>query len=276
MGTQLLKKGVKLPLPLWSASANIDDRETVMEIHKDYLNAGADIITTNTFRTTTYTYHKAGFSMQEAKTMARESLLSAVESARMIAGDDATVAGSITSVDDCYSPHLFPGKTAAENTYGEMVEWFFAEGVELLLFETMGNCEEIDAAIGISDGYPIERWVSLILKNKSLLLDGTPLVQALQTINNTSTSILLLNCNKITTTDSAVAALQSTGNPWGIYPNLGVTDFDNDYFDIINKTIFEQHFEKYLGMEPWVIGACCGSTPWHIRRIKDMIENKWT
>ena len=84
MGTQLLKKGVKLPLPLWSASANIDDRETVMEIHKDYLNAGADIITTNTFRTTTYTYHKAGFSMQEAKTMARESLLSAVESARMI------------------------------------------------------------------------------------------------------------------------------------------------------------------------------------------------
>ena len=49
-----------------------------------------------------------------------------------------------------------------------------------------------------------------------------------------------------------------------------------DYFDIINKTIFEQHFEKYLGMEPWVIGACCGSTPWHIRRIKDMIENKWT
>ena len=61
MGTELARRGVELKLPIWSSDCNLNNRELVYKIHSDYIQAGADIITTNTFRTTSYTYRKAGF-----------------------------------------------------------------------------------------------------------------------------------------------------------------------------------------------------------------------
>ena len=58
MGTQLLDRGLDLKLPLWSAEILELSPKIIEEIHKDYINAGAEIITTNTFRTTTRTFRK--------------------------------------------------------------------------------------------------------------------------------------------------------------------------------------------------------------------------
>ena len=58
MGTELKNRGVDIPLPLWSAEANIKHPGIVKSIHEDYISSGADIITTNTFRTTSWTYKK--------------------------------------------------------------------------------------------------------------------------------------------------------------------------------------------------------------------------
>ena len=66
MGTELMDKGVELPLPLWSAEANITAPEIVKGIHQNYIDAGADIITTNTFRTTTWSFRRAGYSPKRA------------------------------------------------------------------------------------------------------------------------------------------------------------------------------------------------------------------
>ena len=62
MGTELMRRGIELPLPLWSSMSNIDQFDQVMNIHKDYIEAGSDILTTNTFRTTPRTFIKAGYS----------------------------------------------------------------------------------------------------------------------------------------------------------------------------------------------------------------------
>ena len=132
MGTQLMERGLKLPLPLWSADLNITHPDDVADVHSSYVAAGADIITTNTFRTTTWSYRKAGFSQQTANHRARESLMRAVESAQRSKAQ--IIAGSITSVEDCYKPDLFPGKAVAEDTFGEMLLWFEESGIDLILF----------------------------------------------------------------------------------------------------------------------------------------------
>ena len=82
MGTELIARGLNLPLPLWSAETNITDSEIVSAVHHDYVSAGANIIGTNTFRTTTWTYRKAGYSPKRAQERARSSLMKAVELAR--------------------------------------------------------------------------------------------------------------------------------------------------------------------------------------------------
>ncbi len=273
MGTELIKRGADLPLPMWSADANLNDKEVVLGIHKDYAAAGVDILRTNTFRTTTYTYRKAGLSHQRAKERAKDSLMSAVDLARKAGGEYIQVAGSMTAVEDCYSPDLFPGKGAAEDTYGEIVEWFTEAGVDILLFETMGNMAEIEVALSVSQNNANPRWLSLIFKDGEHLLDGTALISCLNYIAEQTVSCLLMNCNKIETTNSALDLfLSHWESDWGLYPNLGKTDFDNDYFDIINDSNFNDNFTRYLELKPAVLGACCGSTPKHIQLLKDMLS----
>ncbi len=75
MGTELMARGLNLPLPLWSAESNLTDPDVVQSVHQDYVNAGADIIGTNTFRTTTWTYRKAGFTPKRAAERAKSSLM---------------------------------------------------------------------------------------------------------------------------------------------------------------------------------------------------------
>jgi len=273
MGTELINRGVNLPLPLWSAEANLIDPETVLSIHQDYIVAGADIITTNTFRTTTYSYRKAGYTPKRAQERAKESLMSAIDLARKAVGKDLQLAGSISAVDDCYSPELYPGKSAVEDTYGEMMEWFIESGVNFFLFETMGHFEEIKIALEASQNIESEYWISIILMDSEHILDGHSLEETINMIKASSVSCLLLNCNKIETTNSAIDLFLSlwTGE-WGVYPNLGKTDYDNDYFDIINDSNFEENISWYLEQNPSIIGACCGSTPKHIEIIKHLIN----
>ena len=59
-GTEIQRRGVSTGLPLWSAGALFSNPEVVKQIHRDYIDAGADIITTNTFRTNTRTFKDAG------------------------------------------------------------------------------------------------------------------------------------------------------------------------------------------------------------------------
>ena len=67
MGTELNNRGVKTELPLWTADANILHPDLVQNIHSEYIDAGADYITTNTFRSTSWTYKRAGYTNDKAK-----------------------------------------------------------------------------------------------------------------------------------------------------------------------------------------------------------------
>src|SRR5512147_2343807 len=71
MGTELDRRGVATPLPLWSARALLDAPEVVLAIHEDYIRAGADVVTTNTFRTTARTLRRAGLEPDEGERLTR-------------------------------------------------------------------------------------------------------------------------------------------------------------------------------------------------------------
>ena len=273
MGTELINRGTDLPLPIWSADANLTHPEIVKEIHFEYIQAGAELITTNTFRTTTWTYRKAGYTPARARERAKDSLYKAVECAQSAAGETVKVAGSITSLEDCYSPEKFPGKTAAEDIYGETTEWMVDAGLNFILFETMGNIQEITIALETARGFDNGVWLSLIMKNGDHILDGTPIQDVISLINGFEVDCLLNNCNQLDTTLRCIDHFENDWKGmWGTYPNLGKTDFENDYFDIIDESNFSAGMKSILMKDPGVIGVCCGSTPQHIRKIKTLIE----
>jgi len=128
MGTELIREGLDLSLPLWSGDINLTHPGYVSKIHEEYVQAGADIVTTNTFRTTPRTYIHAGYSKLEAKVRARKSLNSAVDLAKKSAGEKCYVAGSIAPLEDCYSPERFPGDEEALEEFYELGKWLATTG----------------------------------------------------------------------------------------------------------------------------------------------------
>lgn len=275
LGTELQRRGVPLPLPLWSAEANLTRPEIVASIHRDYVEAGAQVLTTNTFRTTSWTYVKAGYSLISARQRARESLLQAVTLARRAATSNTTIAGSLAPMEDCYQPDAFPGELAAGEVFEETMTWFQEAGVDLLLIETMGNIDEITVALQVVKRFPFPVWLSLILKDSSHLLDGSPLQKATDLANKNDVHAVLLNCNSVQLTQAGIQALQACWSGfWGVYPNLGATPIEPDgtITAAIPREVFRRYVRGYITAGARVLGSCCGSTPEHTRMLRRLID----
>ena len=274
MGTELMDKGVELPLPLWSAEANINAPEIVQGIHQNYIDAGADIITTNTFRTTTWSFRRAEYSPRRASEKAKESLMRAVELARSV--NPKIIAGSVTSINDCYEPKEFPGKSISQDSYGETFEWFIEAGIDNIFLETMGHLEEIKIAVESSMNVS-KLYLSLIVKDKNHLLSGH-MIKDIFPIVKDKISCLMLNCNTIDLTNMVLNSFINNWNlEWGVYPNLGITKPkpDGEMSAIVNDKTFTKTMLSYINKSPSVIGACCGSSPRHIRIIKDLLQKNY-
>ena len=272
MGSELIRRGLELPEHIWSAAANLSHPELVLEIQKEYVDAGADYITANTFRTTPRAYRKGG-RKQDAEKRAKESMKIAVENAKKAAGNKAQILGSIAPLEDCYSPEMFPGKDTAITEFRQLGRWLVDVGVDILLLETMNSMAETEAGLIALQSFELPLWVCFVLKDDTHLLSGDKLVDALSLIQNYPVEIPLLNCNSLQRTEKAMTRLSEnwTGK-WGIYPNLGIGEPSpsgriTEYESMGN---FIAVMENAIEMGASVVGACCGSYPEHIKNLRSL------
>ena len=275
MGTELMRAGLELPLPIWSGDVNLTHPDYVRRIHEAYLTAGADNLTTNTFRATPRAYRNNGYEEHEARQRSHESLERAVELAKQLAGVDIIVAGSIAPLEDCYEPDLFPGIEFAQREFRELAIWLQDAGIDVILFETMGSWPEIKTALSVTVDLQIPRWLSLILKNGNTLLDGTDLTNVLSDVKDYGIEMVLLNCSLCSITADAVdILLKNWKGPWGVYPNVGAAMPTKEGMIEEKLTIkeFVNEINKYLTSGAKVVGACCGSNPDYIRAAREAID----
>ena len=102
-GTELERRGVGISLPLWSARAILDAPEILMQVHLDYLLAGANIITANTFRTHRHNLASSGMGDQ-SKSMTHQAVAVAQKAVAFFNDNSAFIAGSIAPLEDSYTP----------------------------------------------------------------------------------------------------------------------------------------------------------------------------
>ena len=276
MGTELMNLGVDLPLPLWSSVANFDEYDKVVDIHKRYINAGSDIITSNTFRTTARTFKKAGYTDGKANEISKRCTSEAIKAAKEAINDkNVLLAGSIAPLEDCYEPDRFPGKIKARKEFEEIIQNIDSCGVDIFLFETMGNFEEIETILELSRGLNQKRWLSIVLKNETSILDGTSLEKTIKLLKNYELDMLLINCTPIDVITNSLDLFTSLWDGrWGTYPNAGknMPSKEGKFESKVEDNLFSDTLERYLNLGALVLGACCGSTPNTIRKIRDIIE----
>jgi S-methylmethionine-dependent homocysteine/selenocysteine methylase len=270
MGTELLRRGVPTPLPLWSAPANVEHPEVIARIHADYVAAGCELITTNTFRTTHYAMERAG-KLAEWERWNRQS----VALARRAAGNRAFVLGSLTTLEDCYRPDLVPKPHVLRHYHARQVALLSSLSIDGFLLETFNTLRELDVAYDEARRYDLPVLASVVLKNGERLYDGTALYQVAEWAMQARPDVLLVNCAAPEVVDAALRYLgDHVDVPLGAYANVGRQGGEMGF--VFTHACSTQRYALWaarwedLGVR--VIGGCCGTTPEYMRAIRGLLQ----
>jgi S-methylmethionine-dependent homocysteine/selenocysteine methylase len=272
MGTELTRRGIDTTLPLWSASAMLHAPDTVRAIHADYVAAGAQVLTCNTFRTNTRALAKAELA-EQAEVLTRR----AVQLAREAAVPGVHVAGSLAPVEDCYEPALVPHQDALVHEHAELARHLAGAGVDLILVETMNTVREAVAACSAVSAVKVPLWVSFTLAPDNTLLSGETLMQAVAAVLPYAPRAILLNCIPVAQTEAALAVLadalagmsDTTRPRIGAYGNVGHVDpvVGWTLTDAVSPIAYAKAAMSWRERGASIIGGCCGTTPAHIAAI---------
>ena len=270
-GTELERRGVDTGTPIWSAMALLDAPEIVEQIHRDYLDAGAEMIITNTFRTHRHNLEKIGMGDEAARltTLA----VAIAQKAVGASGKQAWVAGSMAPLEDSYSTAKPLTRTQYLQAHREMAGNLTAAGVDLLLIETMKDIPEAEAAAKAASETGLPYGASFICKPDGNLLSGESIADAVKAIEPHGPAFLGINCTPAPTLHVALQELRAaTRLPIAVYANSGHTE-DYQTWGETEATQPENycHFaEEWIRLGAHLVGGCCGTRPEHIAALKSI------
>ncbi len=270
MGTELQRREVDTGLPLWSANALMVHPEIVLQIHKDYIEAGADIITANTFRTTRRTFHRA--HLPDRSLQMTRNALALVRQAREAFPDRAVlIAGSMAPLEDCYRPDLVPDESELRDEHSELAERLAEGGVDFILIETINTIREALAACKAAKATGKEVVVSFICNNEGRLLSGESLSEAIVAVTELSPTMFSINCVAPRSMKRSVEILKRTTHlPYMLYGNIGLPEGNKDGWEFtrdVSEDEYAQFAVEWHREGASVIGGCCGTTPAYVRAV---------
>ena len=276
MGTELEKRGVPMDDAAWSAAALMTHPDTVREVHEDYIRAGADIITTNTFATARHVLEPAGMGEQFRELNARAVTLA--KEARDAADGVVSIAGSLSTFTARYDYSYEPRAEKARANYREQAEVLAESGVDLIALEMMRDIEQTAYAVEAAASTGLPLWIGFSCKTTQegmvLLWDGeNTLAEALKRVPLSGVSVVSI---MHTLTEDTPPALREANRRWsgslGAYPHSGEFIMPNwQFIDMISAEDFATEAEGWLELGVRLVGGCCGIGPEHVRLLKERL-----
>ncbi len=271
-GTELNRRGVDTGLPLWSANAlmNDGDSDILKQIHADYLNAGADIITTNTFRAHRRALASSGNADRAFELTRRAVAIARDAIASVNSNSPKFIAGSISTLEDCYRPDLVPPDDELRAEHSERVHHLIECGVDFILIETINTIREatIIAKLATITGTPVV--VSFVCNQEGKILSGETLTEAARELLPLGISAIGVNCGPTPNLAKPLAELESVCGknfPLIAYGNIGYADEKVGWVNTDSEDP-KNYCEHAVHWNAKIIGGCCGTTPEHIRQLK--------
>ncbi|WP_270227045.1 homocysteine S-methyltransferase [Lactiplantibacillus plantarum] len=279
MATELEKRGVATNSALWSATAMLDHPDEIQAVHQSYLDAGAKIMTTNTYQANVPAFEQAGIAAAQARQLIQQAVTIAHTARDASHVTDAVIAGSIGP----YGAYLADGSeytgayqltpSAYQDFHRERLALIMAAGVDVLALETMPRLDEVQALVQlITTTWPQQPyWVSFSIKDPQTLCDGTSLAAAAKWVAAQPNVVAVgVNCTTLENIAPALATLKAAvAVPLIVYPNSG------DQYDPVTKTWQETHLShqfasfvpQWLAAGARIIGGCCRTTPKDIATV---------
>lgn len=280
MGTMLQRKGLQGN----SESFNLTNPETIGEIHNEYIEAGADIITTNSFSANSISqseYNLSDKAGQMAEAAARIARKAADEAPRKIwvAGSVGPTSKSLSLAqninDPIFRPYSFDGMAEA---FEVQIRGLVKGGVDLLLFETCFDALNTKAALyaigHIPEASDIPIMISASMSDRSgRTLTGQTMEAFYRSVQHCSPLSFGLNCSlgaeEMIPLIAEVASFATCAV--SCYPNAGLPNEMGEY-DETPSQMAESVRKMALAGSVNIVGGCCGTTPEHIKAVAEAVR----
>ena len=290
MGTEIRARGFEVPShtnSIWSAQALMDNPKVIVDIHKDYILAGAEIITTNNYAVTQNLLRRKNLRNKlEDLTLLSIDL---AKEARQITNSNTKIAASLPPLDTSYRPDLVGDSDSLMRKYSEIVE-IIKDKVDLIMIETMSSSAEAIGALKACKDIGMEVWLGFTLHGvrKNTLPSGESLTEALTAVKNYDVDAFLINCCSANMTSEAMKIFANeVKKPFGGYANSEIVDYielGDDALDNaedlqresrkpINADQYSESVKEWIKTGASIVGGCCRTTPKHIETIHQIINN---
>lgn len=248
---------------------NISHPEDIIRIHKAYIEAGANLIQTNSYAANYIKLERYGLEDQ-----VKEINSAAVKLARQAADKKAYVLGTIGG-NRGIRPTAIPIEEI-KRSFREQLYCLLLEGVDGILLETFYDMEEIETVLAIArkeTDLPIIAQVSL--QEIGIMQDQTPLQDVFNNLETLGADIVGLNCRL--GPHHMIASLEQVELPkkafLSAYPNAGLPAYTDGRFHYEgNPAYFRKSAHSFREQGVRLIGGCCGTTPEHIRAISEELK----
>jgi homocysteine S-methyltransferase len=263
MGTLLYTRGVFINRNF--DELNLARPDMVEKIHQDYLEAGAHVLTTNTFGANTVKLSKHGLG-ERLDAINRAG----VRLARSVAGDAALVIGSMGPtgiLPDSSDPAVMERLRAS---FAEQADSLLSEGVDALLLETFRHPVEIAVALEVLRplaGVPI--LASMVFDSEFRTGDGLLPEEAATLLASLGADIIGANCGEgPSVIHEVVSRMTGAGRPVIAQPNAGhPRRVEGRVIYMTTPEYFGEFTQRFLSAGVRLVGGCCGTTPSHVRQI---------
>jgi homocysteine S-methyltransferase len=282
MATELEKHGADLNHVLWSAKLLTENPALIKRVHLDYLNAGADILTTASYQASFTGFAKQGYSKEKAAGLMKLATTIAIQARDEFVSNNPNKKPLIAASLGPYGASLADG-SEYRGDYGLTVEELMefhrermavlaASGADLIACETIPCPEEALALIRLLKEFPdTKAWISFSCRNETEVSNGTSFAAAADLVNSSEQVVAVgVNCTAPQFVESLVRiAFSVTDKLVLAYPNRGGA-YDSKtkcWLPASTYTDFTQEAIRWRNAGARLIGGCCRTTPDDIKKI---------
>jgi len=280
MGQELLRRSSRAVTPMWSADIMLNESILVRNLHREFIESGARVITLNTYTATPQRLKREN-ELDQLENLHQLAMNAAQEAIKLAQRNDVAIAGCLPPLVASYRPDVSLSFEDSLATYRHLVE-LQSPASDLFICETMSSITEARAACtaALESGKPV--WVALTVSDKhpQQLRSGESLEDALQALASFDTQATLLNCSQPEAITACWSLLKMKNRKVGAYAN-GFLSVDSLYpGDTVEELEtrqdmspqqYAEHAMSWARNGASIIGGCCEIGPAHIKALHDKL-----
>lgn len=251
---------------------SIESPDVLVGVHLEYLNAGADIIYTNTFGANRYKLTECGYSVDEAISAAVKNVRKAIE----LSGKDALAALDIGPIGQLLEPTGSLTFDEAYDIFKEQIEAGVRAGADMVVFETMSDLYELKAAVlAAKENSNLPIICTMTFEENMRTFTGCSVPSMALTLEGLGVRAIGVNCSL--GPDELYAVMEElsrwTTLPLIFKPNAGLPDPVTNKYNVSPEE-FAESMVKTVPLGVKIFGGCCGTTPDYIRATVNKLSHK--